>query len=256
MSELAKALVAAQAAVLSVAKDAENTVQRYRYASSEAVIDEARRVLTANGLCVWLVGTEYQDTVVTNPGTRDRPETTQVAAWSMTCAYRLEHVSGEARDSRVVIPVIPGGGRPLDKAMMGARTSSLAYFLRDLLLMSRGEDNAIDQRDDRDYQPGPPAPKAEPKRERGDPLKAVAACGTMAQLANWSLDFDALKEAPTPTLLATFDARAQAVCQSAATLDEARALVKDVPTTNEPWRKCLIDAYQERCAQLRTGGAK
>jgi hypothetical protein len=245
VSELVKALVAAQAMVRSVALDGENTSQRYRYATTEAILDEGRRVLTAHGLALWLVGTDYQDTAITTPGTRERPESQTIAGWVMTCAYRLEHAGGETRDIRVVVPVIPGGGRPLDKAMMGARTSSLGYVIRDLLLMSRGEENDPNQRDDRDYEPGAPAPQ--PDR---DPLKEIAGCKDIRQLAKLANAFAGKAGAPPATVVAHFDERARAIYADAKTPQELIALVDKVEATVEPWRAALMGRFQERRTAL------
>jgi hypothetical protein len=43
-------------------------------------------------------------------------------------------------------------GRPLDKALAGALTSSLGYWLRSLLLVPR-DDEEMDKRDDRAHDP-------------------------------------------------------------------------------------------------------
>ena len=75
-------------------------------------------------------------------------------------------------------PIIPEKGRPWDKAHAGALTSSLAYFLRDLLLMPRVEEGTdMDSGDrDRKRQQNTTAPaKTQPTRSKSTPRKKAAA---------------------------------------------------------------------------------
>ena len=51
-------------------------------------------------------------------------------------------------DSSNAFPIIEDKGRPLDKALAGALTTSLAYYLRDLLLIPKQDENQVDKRDD------------------------------------------------------------------------------------------------------------
>jgi len=44
-------------------------------------------------------------------------------------------------------------GKPIDKALAGALSSSLNYFLRDLLLVVREEEGNMDRRNDKEYEP-------------------------------------------------------------------------------------------------------
>jgi hypothetical protein len=53
---------------------------------------------------------------------------------------------------------VPEKGRPIDKSLAGCLTSSLNYWLRDLLLVPREDENEMDRRDDRAYEPRKAAP--------------------------------------------------------------------------------------------------
>jgi hypothetical protein len=64
--------------------------------------------------------------------------------------------SGEVETYHYSFPAIPEKGRPLDKAVAASLTSSMGYWLRDLLLLPRGNELSMDNRDDRKYEPEPP----------------------------------------------------------------------------------------------------
>lgn len=154
---LCAALVAAQAAARAVAKDAQNTFHRYKYASAEAIIAEAREALSGAGLAFLVTGWQF---VAAQAGPDGFPGG---VIGRVEVAYRLVHTSGEAFDMACSTPVIPEKGRPADKAEAAALTANLAYMLRGLLLLPRDDDQAaLDARDDRGYQPATRA--AEPPR--------------------------------------------------------------------------------------------
>jgi hypothetical protein len=114
----------------------------YKYASTEQVIVIAKDALTANDLAFTRLEYSWGDPVGNE------------APASIACVWRLSHKSGEFVDSKTVWPVIPGLGRPLDKALAAALTSSLGYALRDLLVAPReDEKDAMDRRDDGNYEP-------------------------------------------------------------------------------------------------------
>ena len=77
--------------------------------------------------------------------------------------------SGVTLSDEIVWAIVPEKGRPFDKAMAGALTSSLNYWLRDLLMVPR-EDETMDSRDDREYTPRSPArPAPTPARPAAAP---------------------------------------------------------------------------------------
>ena len=145
------ALHKAQSAIEGVAKD--GTVdfgRRYAYTSAEEMIRECRLALHACGLSLirtgWRVGV--------------------VEAHPMLLSdFRLLHYSGESFSfNDLSWPIIEGDKRPLDKAVAGALTTSLAYFLRDLLLVPKEDEAQMDKRNDEGHRPRsrPADPPSEP----------------------------------------------------------------------------------------------
>lgn len=170
-AKLAAALVVAQRAAQAVGKDATNAFHKYKYASSEAIIEEARGALNGAGLTVLTTSWSLVPLATTE-------ESAQQALVRVT--YRILHESGESMDCPTESYVVPEKGRPWDKAHAGALTTSLAYFLRGLLLLPReDEETAVDRRDDRNYEPQrrplPPRPTPAPA-----PAPAPAAAPTPA----------------------------------------------------------------------------
>lgn len=137
--ELGKGLAKAIAAAHAVEKDAHNAHHKYDYASSDGIIEAARLPLAEAGLSLIPIEASL------NGSEREGPD-----RFELVRTFLLLHSSGEALPLRVTWPVVPGAGRPLDKATGAADTLSLAYLLRDLLLMPR-VDKAIEvnARDDR-----------------------------------------------------------------------------------------------------------
>src|SRR5262245_45435692 len=139
LPNLAAALVAARAKVQPVPETAENTFHRYKYAAADAIIREARKALDASGVA--LVPVEQS----IDGWQREGPE-----RFELVRKMVLIHSSGECLPVWLRWPVCPDKGRPLDKAAAAADTLSLAYFLRDLLLMDRVDPaDDVAGRDDR-----------------------------------------------------------------------------------------------------------
>lgn len=162
---LAAALAQAQARARSVEKDAKNTFHKYAYASAEAILGEAKHALEGTGLAL----VPQNDAVAASPAVEGQP-----VSWVLTRGLLLVHSSGESIHLTTSWPIVPDKGRPLDKAVASARTTSLAYLLRDLLLMPRvaeGEDmdhgSRDERRDDRREEAprGPAGRRREPARE-------------------------------------------------------------------------------------------
>ena len=160
-ASLYAALARAIARAHAVEHDAQNPHHRYSYASAEAVLGEARAALSSEGLSLV--------TVSATPAGAD-------GAHMLDVTYLLAHSSGESLVVSRSWPIVVGNGRPLDKALAGASTTCLAYTLRDILLLPRGDQEADpDQRDDRDVTPrqapksAPPAPKGPPKAPKSPP---------------------------------------------------------------------------------------
>jgi len=140
-TNLVAALALAQERGRGVEKDSVNNAFHYNYASSEAIITEAKHALRSTGLSLVPLKPKLQELERQNGG-RD---------YLLLRTFELYHVSGESLPLEITWPVIPGNGRPLDKALAGALTTSLAYLLRDLLLLPRvseGDDMDHSARDD------------------------------------------------------------------------------------------------------------
>ena len=130
---LAGALLVAQASIDSVGKDARNTFHKYSYTSAEGMIAACRMALHGAGLAFSRVGWELSPDGMT-----------------VTSEFLLQH---PASDNTMAFTcpwlVVVEKGRPIDKAMAGALTTSMGYFLRDLLLLPReDEDGSMDRRND------------------------------------------------------------------------------------------------------------
>lgn len=136
-SSIDAALLIAQSAIQAVAKDSTNTHHRYKYASADDILAASKAALTGAGLVLERMGWRLAV-----------HETSQVDHVYVT--YRLSHPAsgGERVYPDVPLPVLPGNGRPLDKAVLGALTSLDAYFRVGLLGIPRGDDAEVSSRDD------------------------------------------------------------------------------------------------------------
>lgn len=147
--ELADALVRAQRAVRTAAKDSKNTFHGYRYASAEAVIEVAKVALDTAGLALAPDG----HTVTCDDS----------GQYTLHATHTLVHASGHCFSFDTALAIVPDKGRPLDKATLAARTEDLGYALRDLLLIPRGDAEDVSGR--ADDKPPPPAEDIAAKRE-------------------------------------------------------------------------------------------
>ena len=152
MKELHAALAQAMGELRGVHHDARNKEQGYDYTSTEAVVREVRRALAKCGLSFVRVSSEYVvDREPSEAKTRAGSTYTAEGGW-LVSRWLLCHSSGEA------LPVGPhyfpwatGPGRPRDKALGAAYTSSLGEALRSVLLIDRpDEPECAEGRDDSD----------------------------------------------------------------------------------------------------------
>ena len=142
--QLYLALHRAQQIVGAVAKTSTNAHQRYQYASAEDMLKAARAALNEAGVVVMRQGYTLDRNVA-----RDG----EVIIDVRQTFYVIHAESGQHVMHDVVFPAVVGKGRPDDKAVAGALTSGLSYYMRDLLLIPRVDESEMDRRDDRDYQP-------------------------------------------------------------------------------------------------------
>jgi hypothetical protein len=132
IGKLAAALCQAQGEVGGVQKGSQNTHQRFSYTSIEEMVVATRGPLRRAGLVVL-------------------PTAHRVDGEVLVTEWLLAHSSGESMPLRYDMPIVPGKGRPMDKAASASASQALNYLLRDLLLLPRGEAEDIDGRDDTNY---------------------------------------------------------------------------------------------------------
>jgi hypothetical protein len=152
-AKLAAALVAAQRAAKAVYLDSKNEFHRYRYASAEAIILEARAALNAAGLFLMTTLITITHRELPRVVVKKDNETHKKDEVIVRVVYLLGHESGESISLDREWPAFEEPGRPIDKAVAASITNGLAYTLRDLLLLPRDDDAADDMnsRDDRDH---------------------------------------------------------------------------------------------------------
>jgi len=151
-SPIGTALLAAQRALQSVAHDARNDYANFDYTSSEAILAAGRKALHDAGL------------VLSRPVCKVRGEISSKEVL-VESTFHLEHPeSGTLR----IYPDIPmvaevGKGKPMDKAILGAETITFSYFVRDLLMIPRPDEQGteVHQRDDRRFEEEAAAAQAE-----------------------------------------------------------------------------------------------
>jgi len=147
-------LVAAQRVGKTVAKDGKNAHHGYKYATSEDVIEEARSALGAGELALFAEASSLREIIpASGEGSAYEPP-----LYVVDSVYVLAHASGGTHRITSSTFVMPEKGRPFDKALAAAKTYDLAYTLRSLLLLPRGEADHPDQRDDRAWSPAKSAP--------------------------------------------------------------------------------------------------
>lgn len=155
--KLTQALSEARDRCLSAPKTGRNKFHGYDYARADDVIATGRKALNGSGLS--LVPHRYKVTVEGSGN---------LAFYALNSTFILSHSSGEFLP--IVIegwPVVPEKGRPLDKAVPIALTSSFAYLYCHLLMMERGSEEDVAAQDDRNT-PAPPEP-AEAARAKQTP---------------------------------------------------------------------------------------
>lgn len=135
------ALLKAQKAIEGVSKDKTHSFSHYKYTSSEHLVSVARRVLIENGLVVGRRNWSFE-------GVTNDSELLKVKSR----LFVSHPESGESFDEDVVFPAIVRKGTAADKAICASLSTSLAYWLRDILLLPRmDEAESMDRRNDTVY---------------------------------------------------------------------------------------------------------
>ena len=174
------ALLGAQSALKSVGKDAKNSFHGYNYTSSEGMISACRDALHSNGLVVSRTSWRF------DAGTGEFGML--ISTFVLSFVDTNESVSAES-----CWFVVPEKGRPIDKALAGALTSSLNYYLRDLLLVPR-EEETMDSRDDTKYEPKARTPYVP---HRSEPAPQAAKSG-IERLRERVADAEPVQAQPAP----------------------------------------------------------
>lgn len=170
LAPLYAALATARDKCGSVEKDAHNDHFRYRYASSEAVIGEAREALATSGLSF----VPFRTKLDVIGGVSEHGEVVAPVR-VLARTFLLAHASGATLEIEgAPWPIVLQQGRPLDKALAIAVTTQLSYALRDLLLMRRGGDDQDEHEPDEKPALAPPRAKAQTRPETGSPAPAPA----------------------------------------------------------------------------------
>ena len=153
-------LLAAQADVRELPKDAENSYDGYRYTSADAIIAEGRRALNGAGLIVRRVRWEILKNDVV-------PGHLIVLSWFAV----QDPDTGEDILDAIPYPFTPKRGAQWDKALSGALTTVFAYWLRDLLAIPRSDAEVDNQRVDEDKEkpPGTRRRRRTPATDGGAP---------------------------------------------------------------------------------------
>lgn len=135
-AKIATAIIAAQKLLKDVPHDKQGP--RGPYTSAEAMITACRGVLLESGLAL----TAGPLTALAWQG--DGEARVPVGTFSYRLVYGGAGSSGESLEFARDFPIIAGKG-PLKDAVKAASTEVLSYLLRDLLLVSRGDDPETDE---------------------------------------------------------------------------------------------------------------
>ena len=132
------ALKEAQQSIEAVGKGSQNQFHGYNYTSAEDMLKACRKALHDAGLVAYRLSWKINSTEA------------GVMVSSHFCIALAEN-DEESVCANVEYPAIPGNGRPLDKAISAALTTSFSYWLRDMLMLPRVDGLEVDTRDDSGY---------------------------------------------------------------------------------------------------------
>ena len=132
------ALKQAQESIEAVGKGSQNQYHGYSYTSAEDMLKACRKALHDAGLVAFRLSWKINSTEA------------GVMVSSHFCIGLADN-DEESVCANVEYPAIPGNGRPLDKAISAALTTSFSYWLRDMLMLPRVDGLEVDTRDDSGY---------------------------------------------------------------------------------------------------------
>lgn len=128
-------LHAAQTAIEAVEKASKNSHQHYSYASAEAILLESRRAYLPAGLVVFPSASGIAN--AKELGMDSDHVTPRYRVYDKDTAYFKEF--------ECLFPIVPVRGKGADKEQATARTTCMAYFLRDLLMIPRCGEHEMDK---------------------------------------------------------------------------------------------------------------
>ena len=170
---LAAALLEAQKAVGRVAKGSTNEYDHYSYTSADEMVLAVRIALHDAGLLLSRIGSRIEQ-----PLREGEP-------LELVSLFKLEYPeTGEERNYEFAWPIVGNPKRlyATDKARAGALTTSLGYFERDLLNISRQDSNEMDKRVDQDAAPPPAKPSDESRTLQADIASGIGLLRDKAQV--------------------------------------------------------------------------
>lgn len=175
-ASVAVGMLKARRAVQAVAKAAKNEHHGYKYASSEAMMSEGLRALNEGGLVFMRMShataqIERPRSIALEGG---GIETVREVVTRLRCTFALVAEDGGTAWITTDNAIVPGKGKPEDKAEFGIQTEAYAYALRDILGIPRGDDSLTPSaRNDTD-DPGPQPPAARRAPPAARPLAPLA----------------------------------------------------------------------------------
>ena len=161
----AACMKAAQEQIKNVPKNGTNKFHHYDYTTAEDMIAACRHALHSNDLVAERTGwsLRFEDAVHTSSAKTGAAVVTPCCV--VVSRMRITHVpTDEMHEDHTEYPALPEKGRPLDKAISGALSTSLSYWWRDTLQVPRCDYEVdIGQSGQVDDTPGP-ARQSEPRR--------------------------------------------------------------------------------------------
>jgi len=217
---LPMALARAQAMADRIDKDSRNDFARYDYTSAESMMAMWTKIGEATGLNLY-------------------PAALNIEGDDLRTCWVLEHAeSGATREIRMDWPIVESKGKPREKAVASARTSSLGYLIRDLLIAPR-----VHPTDDMDHPRWSMPEKSAPKTAR----KAVKATPGPGE-RDWSGPYaEALLSCPgqpSPSEVEGVCRRVRGEHPSELSEERVRRLIGYIGT--EPGQKVLLAVRGEK----------
>ena len=162
------ALAEAQRHAKMVGKDGTNAFHKYAYTTAESVIEEVRICLSSFGLALSKTDSRIVESAMQGYELIGKDQVRTFRYCSLVTTWELTHKDGYSRTIGVEWPIVPEKGRPIDKAVAVADTSTISYLLRDVLCLTR-KDADDDMNDDRrDSHPPPRSWRAARREPEGD----------------------------------------------------------------------------------------